>query len=84
MTQQSSIDWGELGIVALFRSPFLIPSLLFHTLLLLLALRAATLTIVKPQIEPLISVQLLEVRDGSSNKSIGPSVGPGHCTHRFQ
>jgi TonB family protein len=78
MIQQSSIDWGELGIAALFRSPFLIPSLLFHTLLLLLALRAATLTIVKPPVEPLISVQLLEVRDGgSSNKSIGPGAGPG-------
>jgi TonB family protein len=78
MTQQSAIDWGDLGMVALFRSPFLIPSLLFHTLLLLIALRAATLTIVKPPIEPLISVQLLEVRDGGSiNKSIGASVGPG-------
>ena len=78
MIQQSSTDWGDLGVAALFRSPFLIPSLLFHTLLLLLALRAATLTMVKPQIEPPISVQLLEVRDGgSSNRSIGPSLGPG-------
>jgi TonB family protein len=78
MTEQSSTDWGDLGIVALFRSPFLIPSLLFHTLLLLIALRAATLTIVKPEIETPISVQLLELRDGgSSNRSIGPSVGPG-------
>ena len=77
MVQQSSIDWGDLGILGVFRSPFLIPSVIFHTLLFLLALRAATLTIVKPN-EPPISVQLLEARDGgSSNKSIGPSVGPG-------
>ena len=78
MIPTSSTDWGDLSVVALFRSPFLIPSLLFHTLLLLLALRAATLTIVKPESETPISVQLLEVRDGgSSNKSIGPSLGPG-------
>jgi TonB family protein len=77
MTQQSSVDWEELGILALFRSPFLIPSVIFHTLLFLLALRAATLTIIKPNETP-ISVQLLEVRDGaSSSKSIGPSSGPG-------
>ena len=77
MTQQSSVDWEELGILALFRSPFLIPSVIFHTLLFLLALRVATLTIIKPNETP-ISVQLLEVRDGaSSNKSIGPSSGPG-------
>jgi TonB family protein len=78
MTQQSSIDWEELGIFALFRSPFLIPSVIFHTLLLLMALRAATLTIVNPGNETPISVQLLEVRDGgTSDKSIGPSTGPG-------
>jgi TonB family protein len=78
MTQQSSIDWEELGILALFRSLFLIPSVIFHTLLLLLALRAATVTVVKPANETPISVQLLEVRDGgSSHKSIGTSSGPG-------
>lgn len=78
MIHQSSADWEESGILALFRSPFLIPSVLFHTLLFLLALRAATLTIVKPMKDPPISVQLLEVRDGgSSNKSIGPLVGSG-------
>ena len=78
MTHQSSADWEESGILALFRSPFLIPSVLFHTLLFLLALRAATLTIVQPEKDPPISVQLLEVRDGgSSNQSIGPALGPG-------
>ena len=78
MTEQSSTEWGDAGILALFRSPFLIPSVLFHTLLLLLALRVATLTMVKPEAETPISVQLLEFRDGaSSNKSIGPAIGPG-------
>ena len=78
MTAQSSTDGGDLDLLPLFRSPFLFSSLLFHGLLLLLALRAATLTIVKPAPETPISVQLLEVRDGaSSSKSIGPSVGPG-------
>lgn len=77
MTHPSSADWEESGILAIFRSPFLIPSVLFHTLLFLLALRAATLTIVEPKRDPPISVQLLEVRDGgSSNKSIGPASGP--------
>ena len=78
MTEQSFAEWEDAGILALFRSPFLIPSIIFHTLLLLLALRAASLTIVKAPTDTPISVQLLEVREGtSSNKSIGPSVGPG-------
>lgn len=76
MAQQSSIDWGDAGILSLFRSPFLIPSLIFHTLFFLLAWRA-TFTAVKIDQTP-ISVQLLEVRSGSSpNKSIGPAIGPG-------
>ena len=76
MIQQSSIDWGDFGLLSLFRSPFLIPSLIFHTLFFLLAWRAATFTVVTED-KP-ISVQLLEVRSGSSpNKSIGPGKGPG-------
>ncbi|MGH7797164.1 MAG: TonB family protein [Candidatus Binatia bacterium] len=78
MIHQSSADWEESGILSLFRSPFLIPSVLFHTLLFMLAVRAATMTIVKREKDPPISVQLLEVTDGgSSNKSIGPVVGSG-------
>ncbi len=77
MAQQSSFDWGDSGILSLFRSPFLIPSLIFHTLFFLLAWRAVTFTVVKTDEAP-ISVQLLEVRSGSSpNKSIGPGKGPG-------
>ena len=42
MIHQSFADWEESGILALCRSPFLIPSVLFHTLLFMLALRATT------------------------------------------
>ncbi|HEU5463762.1 MAG TPA: energy transducer TonB [Candidatus Binatia bacterium] len=74
----SSVVWQETGLLALFRSPFLIPSLFCHSLLLMLALRVATLTPLKPQEAP-ISVELLEVKDGpgAANNSIGPSVGRG-------
>lgn len=77
MTYDSSSS-EEAGLLSLFRSPFLLPSLIFHGLLLLLALRTAALTIVKPIAEAPISVQLMEVRTGSSEtKSIGPGQGPG-------
>jgi TonB family protein len=78
MANELSGTWEDTGLFSLFRSPFLVPSLLFHALLFFLALRAATLSIVKPETNIPISVQLLEVRDGSSdNKSIGPAKGPG-------
>jgi TonB family protein len=78
MTGQVSSYWGDLGLFSLFRSPFLVPSLLLHAMLFLLALRAVTLSIAKPEANTPISVQLLEVRDGGSdNKSIGPGKGPG-------
>ena len=74
----SFVVWQETGLLSLFRSPFLIPSLLCHSLLLMLALRLVTLTPLKPHEAP-ISVELLEVKDGSggSNNSIGASVGRG-------
>jgi TonB family protein len=75
--QQINADWEQFSVLSLFRSPFLIPSVLFHTMLALLALRAAMLPIAKPEQTP-ISVQLLEPREGTSpNKSIGPASGPG-------
>ena len=74
--QQTTADWEDSSVLALFRSPFLIPSVLFHSFLALLAFRAAMLPIVKPEQTP-ISVQLLEPREGTSpNKSIGPGSGP--------
>jgi TonB family protein len=77
MTYDSS-NSAEAGLLSLFRSPFLLQSLIFHGLLLLLALRTAALTVVKPAIEAPISVQLMEVRTGSSaNNSIGPGQGAG-------
>ena len=77
MIYQSTADGGELEFLSLLRSPFLFSSLLFHGILLILALKAATLTIPKPEANTPISVQLFELRDGgSSNKSIGPGSGP--------
>lgn len=78
MTAQSSIDGGDLNLIHLVRSPFLVSSIFFHGLVLLLTMRAATLTVVKPPSETPISVQLLEARDGvSRDRSIGPGIGPG-------
>jgi TonB family protein len=77
MTYDSS-SIAEAGLLSLFRSPFLLPSLIFHGLLLLLALRTAALTVVKPASDTPISVQLMEVRTGSSEtKSIGSGQGAG-------
>jgi len=77
MTYDSS-SYEEAGLLSLFRSPFLLSSLAFHGLLLLLALRTAALTVVKSASDTPISVQLMEVRTGSSaTNSIGPSKGAG-------
>ena len=77
MTPQITADWEDSSLLSLFRSPFLIPSILFHSMLALLAMRVAMLPITKPEQIP-ISVQLLEPRQGTSpNKSIGPGTGPG-------
>lgn len=74
---QISADWEDFSLLSLFRSPFLIPSILFHSMLALLALRVAMLPVTKPDETP-ISVQLFEPRQGTSpNKSIGPGSGPG-------
>jgi TonB family protein len=73
----SASAW-EYSLVILFRSPFLITSLLLHAGLLAITFRLATLSGAKPQINPPISVQLMEVTTGrSENKSIGSGKGPG-------
>jgi TonB family protein len=78
MTSDLSTNWGDLGLFSLFRSRFLLPSLILHALLFALALRAATFSLTKPQTDTPISVQLLEARDvGSDSRSIGASKGPG-------
>src|SRR4051812_120370 len=72
------MNWEESGVFSLFRSPFLVPSLVVHCLLFLIAARMGRLTSETPQSVIPISVQLLEVRDGASaNRSIGSNIGPG-------
>jgi len=77
MLDRGPIDWGGSDFASLFRSPFLASSLLFHGLLILVALRAASLAIPRPETNTPISVQLMEVRSGADSKSIGPSQGAG-------
>jgi TonB family protein len=76
MTGNMSGNWGDLGLFSLFRSRFLLPSVLLHGMLFLLVFRAATFSIARPETTP-ISVQLLDVGSGSDTKSIGPGKGPG-------
>ncbi|MGH7808915.1 MAG: hypothetical protein ACREP5_01435, partial [Candidatus Binatia bacterium] len=77
MSDNQALHWGELEIASLFRSPFLIPSVLFHGLVFFIALRAVALTIPKPDANTPISVQLMEVTAGTDTKSIGPGKGAG-------
>jgi TonB family protein len=78
MANEISAEWREIGLLALFRSPFLLPSILLHALLFLLALRAASDSLIKPPNDIPISVRLLEARGGGSdNLSIGRGKGPG-------
>jgi TonB family protein len=73
----SASGWED-SALSLFRSVFLVPSLLLHAMLLALVFRAATLSVAKPALDPPISVQLVDVNQGGSpNKSIGSSKGPG-------
>lgn len=73
----SATVWED-SVFSLFRSVFLLPSLLLHAIFLALVFRAASLSVTKPALDPPISVQLVEVNEGgSSNKSIGSSKGPG-------
>jgi len=75
MLDHSTFDWAEPELGSLFRSPFLIPSLLFHGLLLLVALKTATFSLPKAEPDPPISVQLMEVRSGADTQSIGTGKG---------
>ena len=73
----SATAWED-SVLSLFRSVFLLPSLLLHAILLTFVFRAASLSLTKPALDAPISVQLVEVNEGgSSNKSIGSSKGPG-------
>jgi TonB family protein len=73
----SATAWED-SVFSLFRSVFLLPSLLLHAILLAFVLRTASLSLTKPALDPPISVQLVEVNDGgSATKSIGLSKGRG-------
>src|SRR5215467_12241033 len=77
MANHLSESWGDVDLFSLFRSPFLLPSIVLHALLFFLALRVS-IQLTKPELETPISVDLAEVRSsGSDNKSIGPAKGPG-------
>jgi TonB family protein len=77
MTANLSPQWGDVGLLSLLRSPFLLPSVLLHALIFFLAVRAVSLTLSHPPPPVPISVQLLEGGRGSSDKSIGQGRGPG-------
>ena len=77
MFDQRTIEWGESDFASLFRSPFLASSLLFHGLLIFVALRAATLAVPTPETNIPISVRLMEVRSGMDAKSVGAGKGTG-------
>src|ERR1700741_3536526 len=77
MSNPLSESWGDVYLFSLFRSPFLLPSIILHALLFFLALRVS-IQLTKPELEVPIAVDLAEVRTGSSiDKSIGPAKGPG-------
>jgi TonB family protein len=77
MANHLSESWGDVDLFSLFRSPFLLPSIILHALLFFLALRVS-IQLTKPELEIPIAVDLAEVRNGGSdNKSIGPAKGPG-------
>ena len=77
MANHLSDSWEDIELFSLFRSPFLLPSIILHALFFFLALRVS-IQLTKPELEIPIAVDLAEVRDGgSNNKSIGSAKGPG-------
>ena len=71
-------NWDESNVFAVLRSPFLLPSILLHVILMLIAMRAADLSLAKPAQDAPITVQLEDFTGlGSGTKSIGVAKGPG-------
>lgn len=68
--------WEDVGLISLFRSPFLLPSVLLHAMIFLLALQVSSFSIRQTETPAPISVQLLET-GGSDTKSIGRARGSG-------
>jgi TonB family protein len=78
MHYQLTPDGDDAGILAVFRSPFLFPSVILHAFLMLFVMRGISLTTPKPDQDTPITVQLAEFREGGSpNRSIGVARGPG-------
>jgi protein TonB len=71
-------EWEDSNVFAVFRSPFLLPSIILHILFMLVVMRTVKLSLDKPQQEAPITVQLAEFKGtGTDTKSIGPAKGPG-------
>lgn len=74
--QDMTSNWEDGNIFSVFRSPFLLPSIILHLFLLLFVMRAVNLSLVKPERDPPITVQLEDFKgSGTDNKSIGMAKG---------
>jgi TonB family protein len=73
-----TFNWEDGNLFSVFRSPFLLPSIILHLLLLLLVMRAVSLSLAKPEGDAPITVQLEDFTgSGFDNKSIGIARGSG-------
>jgi TonB family protein len=71
-------NWEDASVFAVFRSPFLLPSIILHLLLMFFVMRAVNLSLAKPAQDAPISVQLEDFKgSGTDIKSIGLAKGPG-------
>jgi TonB family protein len=78
MLHQMSPNWENGGILSVFRSPFLFPSVILHALFMVFVLRAVSLNLANPEHDAPITVQLADFREsGSVSRSIGAARGPG-------
>ena len=77
VTTQTTASWENAGLVSILQSPFLIPSIVFHTLLFLLLLRVGEFRTTLAD-NPPIAVTLLEFDGrGKDTLSVGPAKGTG-------
>jgi TonB family protein len=76
MTTELSDRWGELGLLSLLKSRFLIPSIIIHLLGVYMVMGLKPLA--PRELSAPVPIQLLELGGGGSlDKSIGPARGPG-------
>jgi TonB family protein len=76
--QNITSNWEDASVFAVFRSPFLLPSIILHLLLMFFVMRAVNLSLAKPAQDAPISVQLEDFKgSGTDIKSIGLAKGPG-------